>query len=160
MKRLLLSLALALTTVLACAATATSTITTTAPTIYTDGTALNPADLAGYELVCSFTPTGATSGACTASTPSSTSSGAVLNQTVTLTYPAAGGQVCYQTRARSTNGNIGAPSPITAASCKTLPDSRIPGTPSNTTITITLALTISSATPISVAMAAPVIASK
>lgn len=159
MKRFLLSLTLALCTSIACAATGTAAIGYTGSSTYTDGSALNPADIQFYAATCSFTPTGASAaGACTAANfPNAV--GTATSISGTLSVPAKGGKACFQVTARA-NGVDSAPSAIVAAtSCKTF-DPLPPSSPTNITVTITLALTISSDSPISVAMAEPVVTKK
>jgi hypothetical protein len=158
MKRPFLILGLLLVSLLgsfAHAATGSSSVTWTRATTYVDGSALPSSAITGHKIVCTFTPTTGAAVPCTLSATSA--SGTATSLTTTLTYPASGGQACFQTV--TTAGIDSDPSPVTAGSCKTFAPLQ-PSPPSNVTVTVTLALTITSDSPISVAMAPPVVSTK
>lgn len=151
MKRLLSSIALSIISAIACAATGTAALSFIRPTTYVDGSALAASAITGYAVDCTFTPTGGTATAC-ASSPA-TLPGTAQSGNITLTYPAIGGQACFVLRTLvGTNSSAGSSPPA----CKALAPIA-PSDPSNLTVTITVALTISSATPITVAMTPPVV---
>lgn len=153
MKRFLLIAALALLALPTFAATGSSTVSWARPTTYTDNSPLAAAAISGNKILCTFTPTGGTAVPCTLS--ANTAPGAAQSFTATLTYPASGGAACFQVIATA-NGIDSAPSPIAAGACKTF-DPLPPSPPGNVTVTVTLAFTLTSASPITVAMAAPVV---
>lgn len=157
MKRYLLAAFLALA---ACsfpkahAASAPSTVNWVRPSTYTDNSVLPVAAISGNKILCTFTPTGGAAAPCTLA--ASTTTGAAQTFTTTLTYPAIGGRVCFQVVATA-GGVDSAPSAQTASSCADVP-ALTPSAPSNVVISISIALTLKSATPITVEVAEPVVA--
>lgn len=139
----------------ACAATGAAAITSTPTLTYTDGSPLALTDIVGYSIDCQFTPTGvSTPSACVGSVTSVTGSTAAAS--VTVTYPAStGGKACFR-MATKTATSISALSPLGASSCKDLPALN-PSAPGAVTVTITLALKLTSDSPITVAMSEPVL---
>jgi hypothetical protein len=105
--------------------------------------------ITGYAVDCTFTPTGGTAAACTLA--GSPLPGSAQSGNVTVTYPAVGGSACFSLRTLvGTNSSVG-----TAPVCKTF-DAVAPNPPTNVTVTVTVALTLKSASPITVA-GAPVV---
>jgi hypothetical protein len=155
MKRLLLIAALALCALPTFAATAPTAITFTRPTTYVDGSALPASAITSYTIACEFTAPGATNATpCTLST--TTIPGQSTTGTLTLTYPGTGGQACFtlRTNVGSVQSNSSSP-----AACKTL-DAIAPSPPTNVTVTVSVALQLSSASPITVVAATPVVTQK
>jgi hypothetical protein len=140
----------------ASAATSSAAVTWTRATAYTDGTSLPASAISGHKIVCTFTPASGTAAPCTLS--ASSAAGSAQTLTTTLTYPAVGGQACFQL-VTTANGVDSVPSAVTAAACKAF-DPLTPNPPGNVSVTITLALTLTSDSPITVAMAAPVVTKK
>lgn len=150
MKRLCLLLAVLPSLVLA--ATGTSALSYTRPTTRVDGSTLAASEITGYAVDCTFTPTGGTATACTLST-TTLPGGTSASGSVTITYPAVGGVACF--KLRTLTGSLSSPGSQPAA-CKDLP-AVAPSDPTNLTVTITVALNVSSDTPIRVAVAEPVV---
>lgn len=139
----------------ATAATSPTSITFTRPTTYIDGSPLAASSITSYTISCDWTSTGATtSQPCTLST--TTIPGQSTTGTLTLTYPASGGSACFTLRT-----NVGSVQSIASspAACKTL-DAIAPNPPSNVTVTVSVALQLSSASPITVVAATPVVTQK
>lgn len=135
------------------AATGSGAIAFTRASQYTDGSTLAAADITGYSVGCTFTPTGGTSAACTAFTGSPLAGGSNQAGTVTLSVPASGGQACFTLKTLTASASSAGTAPF----CKTFADTRVPGDPTNATITISVTLNLTSAAPITVAMSAPVV---
>lgn len=135
------------------ASTGNAALTAAAPTTYVDNTPLPASAIVGYNIDCQFTPAGSsTATACTMS-PTSVI-GSTMAASVTLTYPAAtGGKACFRTAAKTAVA-VSDLSPLGANSCKDLPAVG-PSAPGAVTVTITLALNLTSDTPITVALAGP-----
>lgn len=133
------------------AATGNAAISFTRATTYTDNSALATADITGYAVGCTFAPTGGTAAACTGFTGSPLAGGSNQAGTVTMTVPAAGGQVCFTLKTLTAIASSAGTAPF----CKTFADTRVPGDPTNATLTITLTLNLTSASPITVALAGP-----
>lgn len=131
-------LAIVTALLLAClAATAfagTATITWTAPTANTDGSALAPSAITGYDLCSGFSASVVdASGNCSGTL---TSVGSVLTTTLTVTNPAAGGTLLVAVRTRGTNGVNSA---WTAPVSQVFPSTLKPNPPGAVTITVIVA---------------------
>lgn len=138
---MVLTLLAALYVGVAHAATGTSQTTWTNPSQYTDGTTMAPADITGYKFICTFTPTGASSGVpCSNLAPAQISTGAQTAATTSFTYPATGGTACYQVVV-STATNEADPSAITAQSCKVFAALK-PKPVTGVTITVTISVNL------------------
>ncbi len=148
-------LALALLPTLTLAAGGTASLSTTLPTTYVDSTPLAASAIIGSDIDCQFTASGtSTSTACTSSPTSVT--GTANTASVSITYPAAtGGKACFRWRAKTAYA-VSDWSPLVANSCKDLP-AIAPSAPGAVTVTITLSLNLQSDSPITVAMAEPVV---
>lgn len=111
------------------------TVNATAPTSRTDGSALPAAQIAGYEFSCKgFTPTGGAAGACPAATvPFLTTT---LPTQWTVQVPTTGGLMCFQARAKTTDGLF---SDYAAA---TSPCIAFPAIPANPPGSVTVAVNI------------------
>lgn len=137
------------------AATGNAALSFSRPTTYTDGSALSTAEITGYAVDCFFTPTAGTAGACPV-TGSPLAGGANQAGSVTLTVPASGGQACFKLRTLvGTASSLGG-----TPACKTFPDTRTPSDPTGVTVTVTLSLNLTSAAPITVALAGPPVVTK
>lgn len=83
---------------------------------YTDGSTLLATDIAAYDVVCRFTPTGGTvAGACSLS-KTALVGGTATTDSLTATIPAAGGALCVKLTTRLKSGAVSAES---GESCKT-----------------------------------------
>jgi hypothetical protein len=153
MKTLFRGLIIALSIGTAFAATAPSSVSWTRPVTYSDNSPLPLAAITGNKILCTFTPTGGAAAPCVLA--ASTTTGAAQTFTTTLTYPSAGGKACFQVIA--TAGVDSDPSTLTADSCATVPALK-PSAPSNVVITVTIAMTLKSETPITVQVADPIVA--
>lgn len=153
MKHLIQAVTLLLLASPAFAQSATGSIAATRPTTNSDGSTLAASDIAGYTWSCQFTPTGGNAAPC-AGFSGGTVTGSNPNTTVTFTAPAAGGKACFSGVTRTVAGMVSAPSAITAASCKDIAPS-IPNPPGNVQVTVTLTLNLTSASPVTVALAGP-----
>lgn len=139
---------------LALAATSPQTGTWTAPTTYVDGSALASSDITGHDIDCQFTPTGGVAAACNFAPTSTTGSGTSF--AVTVTYPSnTAGKACFRVRTKTASA-VSAYGPLIAGSCRDLP-ALTPSAPGAVTITVTIALSLTSDSPITVAMAEPVV---
>lgn len=127
-------------------------LTFTRPVAYTNGSALPTTAITGYAVDCTFTPTGGTAAVC-ALTGSPLAGGTNQVGTVQLTYPAVGGEACFKLRTLVGQQTSAGTQP---AVCRTLA-ALVPNDPTNLTITITVAVNISSDTPIRVAVVEPVV---
>ena len=138
MKRLLIAILFALTPFVAWSATGNATLSYQRPTTFTDGSALAAAQIASYTVTCTFRQTGQT--ATTPCTLSSTTipGGTSSSGSVTLTYPAAGGEACFRL---ATNVNGYPPSDPSGESCKTFAAIQ-PSPPTGVTVTVIVAVTI------------------
>jgi hypothetical protein len=136
---------------------ATSTLAFTRPSTYSDGSTLPSSAITGYVVTCTFTPTGGTASACTGLTGSPLAGGTNQAGSITFTAPAAGGQACVKlfTQTATAADPVGS-----SPACTTVADTRTPGSPTNVTVTVTVALQISSDTPIRVAVSEPVVTRK
>lgn len=140
------------------AATGTAALTSQPTLTYTDGSPLAAADIVGYAIDCQFTPTGASSASACAASPTSVT-GSTASASVVVTYPAStGGKACFR-MATKTASSVSALSALGANSCVNLP-ALSPSAPGSVTVTITLALMLTSDSPITVAMSAPTIERK
>lgn len=129
MKKITSLIAASLLTCLAFASTGVTPLTWDAVITNTDNTTLPPAQIGGYDLMCTWTPTGGgTSSACVLD--KTTFSGAVVSGSVTLTYPSAGGKAEFQIRVRRTDGVASDWSAITLKGTKVFP-AVLPSTPNN-----------------------------
>lgn len=157
MRKLLTALAVSLLALVATrldAATAPASITFTRPTTWSNGSPLAASDIAGYQVECQFTATGSTSSVPCTLTGAPLAGGTSQSGSVTVTYPPIGGQACFSLRTVAVGGMLSPGS--TPPACKTLP-ALTPSDPSNVTITVTLAISIKSDAPVTVAMSAPVV---
>lgn len=119
------------------AAAGTSQTTWTNPVQYVDGSTLPSSDISGYKFLCTFTPTGASTGVpCSGLTPAQINTGAQSTVSLSFTYPPAGGVACFQVVATAA-GSDSDPSANTAQSCKTFAALK-PRPPSGVTITVTI----------------------
>jgi hypothetical protein len=136
------------------AATGNATINYTPPTQYEDGTTLPATAIAGYAVSCTFTPNGGGAASACALDVTQIPGGTSRSATVKVTYPVVGGTACFVLKTVTTSGaqSDGSQPPA----CQPLPAVQ-PNDPTNLTITITLALNISSDTPIRVAVNEPVV---
>lgn len=131
------------------AATGTASLTFTRPTTYIDGSALPVTDITSYQAECTFTPTGGTAVACVMT--GGTLPGSAQSGVITLTYPAKGGQACFVLKTFvGPTSSAGTQPPA----CKTFAPIP-PSDPTNLTVTITLVMNITSASPIIVTMSDP-----
>lgn len=136
MKRLLLLASLALLTTAALAATGSSLITFTRPSTWSDGSPLAATDITGYQVDCTFTPTG---GAATACATANLPGGSVSSGTVTITYPVAGGVACF--RLKTLTALVPGDGFSTSQACRTF--ARVtPNNPTDLTVTVTVTVTV------------------
>lgn len=140
------------------AAGGTAQLTTVLPTTYVGGDPLASTAITGSDIDCQFTPAGSSTATACTSSPSSVT-GAASTASVSITYPAAtGGKACFRMRTKTANA-VSDWSVLGANSCKDLP-ALAPSAPGAVTVTITLSLNLKSDTPITVAMAQPVVETK
>lgn len=138
----------------ATAATSSQTGNWSASSTYTDGSPLAVADITGHEIDCQYTPVGGVAAACSFTPTSTTGSGTSF--AVTVTYPSnTAGKACFRVRTKTASA-VSAYGPLIAGSCRDLP-ALAPSAPGAVTITVTLALTLNSDSPITVAMSDPVV---
>lgn len=91
-----------------------------APSQNLDGSPLLPAQIAGYDIICTFKPTGGgASSPCVLD--KTTFAGASVAGSVTITYPAIGGSAEFQIRVTRVDSAQSPYSPVTPQSTKALP---------------------------------------
>lgn len=121
------------------AATGTATITFTRPTKWSDGSTLAASEITGYQVECTFTPTGGTATSCTAANlPGGNSS----SGQVTITYPAVGGIGCFRLKtltAQTSSDTFSQP-----PACKAFPPIT-PNNPTDVTVTVVVSVIVSGA---------------
>jgi len=118
------------------AATGASTVSWVRPVTYTDGSALAASELTGYDVQCTFRPTGGSTAACAGLSPATLAGGLTTAQ-VTITYPGnTGGRVCFRLVAKTATAS----SDPSNEACKDLPALK-PSPPTDVVVTITVSTT-------------------